>query len=177
MKNTLIGGLLVVSLLTRPSVSSKENNAYEMIYPSTQIVCVLKKEQDDNLDIEDKLNAIYENSVNIKQLIKQRESIVGQIQTKLDLLAYENAELTSTQVNSFVGFCDYCKKDSNNINSNIEYIENQNEISEVKKELFKINSNLNFVYQKLKEFIEIQLITISLLKEFVSIASNTLATI
>ncbi|MDR2939063.1 MAG: hypothetical protein LBV08_01945 [Clostridiales bacterium] len=167
----------MVSLLTRPSVSLAEKNAYEIIYPGAQIVCVIKKDDGDNFDIDDKLDDIFENSVNIKQLIKQRESVVGRIQTKMDLLAYENIELTGPQVESFVSFCNYYQEGSMKLNQNIEYIECQSEISEVKKELFKIDTNLNFVYKKLKEFIEIQLRTISLLKDFVSIALNTLATI
>ena len=176
--NTLIGGLLVVSLLTRPSICKSEKIAYELLKPTSQIVLVSKEaEEDGSTSINNTLKEISDNARDIKFLFKERRKLVEKIHIRMDVLAIARMQLTSEQMDSFKDFHCYHEENSLKLQEAVELCDNKHELDKVKREVLKRDSDISFIHATLKKIINYQLEAIYILREMIMMATNTLATI
>jgi hypothetical protein len=177
--NKIIGGLLVVSLLSRPAIFNVEYLAYQVLKAQSQIICVIKKSDEDETedvkDINKILTDIDENSRCITSLLKEKRKLVDKIQTRMDLLAYTKTTLNEFQIISFAEFSAIYKNENMALHNTMTKIEDNKEITKVKKEFMKKESDTNFIYNQLKEIMNYQLEAMQTLRSIVLSATNTLA--
>lgn len=180
--NKIVGGLLVVTLLSNPSIRKFDFLAYTVFKAETVIIAGIKKEQEDSSreltpsDVDDILEDIEKNSRNINVLLKAKYNIIGKIQSMMNLKAYTKTVMNDYQINTFQEFNSYYEAESKNLCRTLKVIEDE-KIENAKKEILKIDSDYNAVYSELKTINDYQYDAIYNLNNLIDMGSKTLAVI
>lgn len=152
---TIIGGLLVVSLLSRPSVMNFALWAYDALNKDNKIICVLKSD-DDNFDpqtareIDGMLVSIEENTRDITGLLKEKNKVLGKLETTLDLKRYAKEFLDDNQMDQYARFMSYVDVEKQELRKSLQKIDDAKYLSDAKNELLHTDVDYEFVYNELQ---------------------------
>lgn len=151
----IIGGLLVVSLLSGPAAVKVNLYAYELIKNQHQIIYVLKKNVDPRdkitkaADVDEAMKALEQNTRTIKTLLKDKNRIVGKIQTALDLRAYAKSPLDESQVNAFADFTALYAEEGGQLQDALTYIDDNKDLMTAKKEILHNQTDYEVVLREI----------------------------
>ena len=93
--HNIIGGLLLVSLLSNPPLLIVGN----ALHQEREIVYVVNQREDGRLD--GLLRLVTQNTKHITMLMQEKTRLIGQIETMMDLYSYEKKPLNQNQMTSF----------------------------------------------------------------------------
>lgn len=174
----IIGGLLVVSLLSRPAILNVSYLAYQVLKVQNQIICVSKRDEEEEIieatDIDDVLAEIENNKRVITTLLKEKEKFVAKIQSLMDVFSYSKITLKEEQMKTFGDFSDNYSSQNVELHNIIVKLEDDTEINKVKKEFFKKDTNLRIIYTNLKKILNYQLQAIKVLENIIFMAKATI---
>lgn len=174
-----IGGLLVVSLLSRPAVFNVHDLSYQILKVQNQFVCVFKRDEEEeiieSIDIDDALLQIENNKRIITSLIKEKDKFISKIQSIMDLFSHSKVILKQEQIKTFSDFSYNCNLENRELHKTLLKLEDSTELDEIKKEFFKKDSNLKIIYSKLKIIINYQVEAIKILEKIIFLAKNTVS--
>jgi hypothetical protein len=179
--NKIIGGLLVIALLSKPSVLKVDYLAYEIFKIQSNIIKVITKEfenkekQDITRDINDLLIDNDDNTRTITSLIKEKNFTSGKIKTMMELKAMAKIPFEEKQITGFTAFTNQYSLLSKSISDNLKKIESKKDLRMVTSEILHNDSSLDIIFNELKEINEIQWETIQDLNSVVDCAERTLA--
>jgi len=94
---------------------------------------------------------IAQDNLNIKRLLKNKNSVLGRIQTKMALNAYMKKKMTDEQISLFRDFYEEYEEKSDKINGELDEIEVRLARNDVKKEILSEETDYSAVMSALKE--------------------------
>ena len=162
----IVGGLLVLTLLSRPVAIKIDYIAYEILRSQTQIMQTLKKgdivknlhsdEEGEADKIEELIANIDSNTRSIMGLLKEKNKVVGQLETSLDIRAYAKKTLDEAQIQKLSAFSALYSEKGEALRNSLQKIEEKQNLNLVKKEILHTDSDLNYIYKELKELSDYQ---------------------
>ncbi len=178
--NKIIGGLVVATLLSNPSITKNDLIAYRVFQAQSVILAGIRKEQEERepsmLDVDDMLEDIDKNSREINTLLQNKYDIFGKIKSILNLKAYTKTVMSDYQIDVYCKFNECYCTESENINKTLNEIEKKH-IESVKKEIFRNESNFTAIYKELKTINDCQYDAIFNLNKIIDMGCKTLAVI
>jgi hypothetical protein len=180
--NKIVGGLLVVTLLSNPSIMKFDFLAYTIYKAETVIITGVKKEQErieqavTSSDVDGILSDIDKNTRSIRGLLKDKYNLISKIQSIMNLKAYTKTVMSDYQIDTFQKFNRYYEIESKNLTETLDNIENE-KIATAKWELLKTDASFQTVYQELKLINDSQYDAIYNLSNIIERGTKTLAII
>ncbi len=186
----IIGGLLVVTLLSRPAAFKLNLMAYEVTKPERKIIATLIKketgkekikyrvnsngETDVNKKMDDVITSIDDNNRALTKLLKEKNSVVGKIQTVMDLKAHTKTRMTDAQINKFSGFTSYVGIEGGILQDRLKKIDDKKNLINTKNEILHTNTNYSLVFTELNEIVTYQRDAIASLNRLIDAGNTTL---
>lgn len=150
MKN-IIGGLLVVSLMSTPAQAVGGYEEYDWGEMGRTAIYVLKYTKPYSGQIYGTLASIEDNTRKITALLAEKNRAVSAIYTAMDTFAQARAILTETQITKFSNFVARSKLHGAALQDALQTIDARKGLNEVKKELLHKDADFAFVYNELKD--------------------------
>lgn len=174
----VIGGLLVASLLSHPSLLRFDAIAYEILKSQQKIIYAIQKEkapdESEIKKIEDSLAAIGDNSREITELMKDKKKTVAKIQTALDLKAYTRSSMNEEQIALFRTFHSNMNEEASILQEALQKIDNKKDLALAKKEILHTNADYELIYRELNEIAEHQRDVVFSLNNMIDCGQKTL---
>lgn len=153
----IIGGLLVLSLLTSPYMKV-DIIAYEVYKSQNQIISYVKKysSQEDAEDeispvkVEGLMNEIERNNRSINSLLKSNREVIASVHEAVAIKSRTNEKLTEEQMVVYKEFSDYYNKELNDLNRTLSQISDKDVMSKVKSEICSTETDYSGLYNELK---------------------------
>jgi peptidoglycan hydrolase CwlO-like protein len=148
-----IGGLLMVTLMSSPSVLKVDYLAYEVLKTQKQIIYVIRKEMEGSeksaviAQIDEIMSEIDTQQQNITSLLKHRNKLTEKIQTALDLRAHTKTPLDDTQLTAFAQFTEICGTEGSILSSRLN---TQERLNEAKSEILHNNTDCEALLSELR---------------------------
>lgn len=154
--NTFIGGLLVLSLLSRPTCESIKYAAYDVFKEKNQIICVIKKDiqglgKEDTKEIDNVMKDIEYQSRNIKSLLKEKNKVFGKIQTALDLRVYSKKPMSENEIDNFNAFTGFYEQERSVLTETFKKIDYAKELTVAKNEMLHKDTDYDLILKELSE--------------------------
>ncbi len=153
----IIGGLLVVSLLSKPNFVCVSALAYDIFTEDNKLVCVIKKEPEEInagiviAEINETLKEIQNNSKIINELLIEKNKIMCKIDTSLNLMRYAKKTLNDEQIKTYKTFMEKYYSETEAIKKSLEAIDKKKNLNAVKNEVLHNNiCDYAIAYDELK---------------------------
>lgn len=178
----IVGGLLVLSFLTRPSISKSESTAYNLIYPNTEIVSLYKKKTSNSKSDIDIINQLIDNISDSRREItyqlKKKFKASANLKVKMDLLSMTKATLTDNQIKEYRKFVSLCKEEELKLLAVTETAKSNDNFEVIKDEICLNNAcNTSTIIGEFKRLFSYQQEQIYLIKSITRLTENLLAII
>jgi len=181
--NKFIGGLLVATLLARPAMLRVDFLAYEVYKAQSQLLAIVKKYEDERLqivdadDIDNMLVDIDKNRRCIRRLLGDKNTVYGHIQTTMHVKARARATMTDQQIDSYQAFTAQYEEESSALSRQLSDIEQKMTLQTIKTEIARNDTDLTLLYKELKSLNDSQYDTIFGLTGLIEKGHRTLAAI
>jgi len=157
----IIGGLLVMTILTSPSYVAKADGGFDMLRALRSPVYVVWAAVDNNdansLDaINQKMSAIDANRRRISVLLDNRNQMLAQIQTKMDFYSQTRAALPPEKINAFANFMSYSADAWPQIKSSLNEIGEPGNFSGVSGEIMSDDTDYEYISVELSDMLAAQ---------------------
>ena len=178
--NKVIGGLLVATLLCRPALLRVDFIAYEVFKAQSRLFEIARKYEEDELqvieekDIDDILTDIDSNRQHIVRLLRDKNQVYGQIQTVMQAKAIARDAMSETQIDAYRVFTDQYEQAQGSLEVQLTEMDKQFTLKETTKEIIRVDSDFNFLYQELKNLNDCQYDTIFNLHGLIEMARKAL---
>lgn len=174
----IVGGLLVLSILTRPSISKLDS----FIYPSTEIVSLYKKKTSNTKSDIDIINELIDNISDSKREItyqlKKKFKTTATLNAKIDLLSITKARMTDKQIKEYRKFVALCKEEESKLLAVTETAQSNDNFEVIKDEICLNNAcNTSTIIGEFKRLFSYQQEQIYLIKSITRLTENLLAII
>ena len=177
-----IGGLLVSVLLSSTSAEPIDKQAdaycftYELHIPSKNAKSGLavNKEKPHLLKIDELIGAISSQTRNLKNLLKEKTSVIDKLQTLLDFRAYTRKPLNEFQLNSFTRFTGFYNQEAGALQNTLRKIDADKELMTAKKELLHKEANFIAIIDELTSFSNSLDDAASYLRSIIELGNSTL---
>ena len=154
--NKFIGGLLVATLLARPTLLRVDFIAYEIYRAHSRLIAIVRKYEDEQLqiieerDIDELLVDIDTNKQHILRLTKHKNRVFAQIQTTMQEKAKSRERMTDEQINAYQQFTTQYSSQTDELNQTFTQMNIQTKLHETKKEIAKKDTDFSKLYRELK---------------------------
>ena len=179
----IIGGLLVISLLSRPSLLKIDYIAYEIYKASGLIIKNIrsiqeKTEKEVGLeDVDMAFESIDKNSKGISKLLKDLNNVMGKMNTVMQLKSMTKEVMSEEQVSAFQGFSQYYNEETGVLNETLSTISNKMELKNIKLEIASESTDCEEVYNQLKIISDHQYDAIININKIITAAEDTICVI
>lgn len=170
--NTFIGGLLVLSLISKSTPIGVTFVAYDVLRTKDQIIYLMKKD-DEPLEVkEDDINDIMDDiareSRELKSLLKEKCQVVGSMEVKMDLNVHTKAKLSNNQINDFKSFNKNVVETEAELSSLFGNLSQKKEFALLQNEILHNDTDMDFVYRELNQISITQKKAIEKLSSFIN---------
>ncbi|MDR1532582.1 MAG: hypothetical protein LBS62_10470 [Clostridiales bacterium] len=145
---TIIGGLLVVSLMSTSAQVRADYDEYEE--KPRNAIYVIKCVKHYAEQIYSTLANIEDNTRKITSMLVEKNKAVRGVYSAMEGFAQVRAALNDTQINTFASFVSVSKDHEEALRASLQTIDSRKGLSEVKRELLHKNADFAFVYNELK---------------------------
>ena len=176
--NRIIGGLLVMTLLSRP-VSIDPSVYYEKYTTFVQSFEAIKREEDEEISaakIDDLFKGIEKNNRKIKRLLKSKYDLHVKIQAAMEVRSKISLPMTETQMSAYQSYYSQYSESRIELNLKLDEIERDCRI-DGQRESFSLVPNRTSLYNQLKRIYKNQMAAIYELICLVELSSKTFAII
>ena len=156
LKN-VIGGLLMVSMLTAPPPADLNYMAYMALRNQIRIVFVDDTEaRAMPEDIDQAMAGMEENARLITYLLRERTATLCKIKARMDVLSYSKIPFDEQQIAGYASFISSYQKNSQDLEILLKAVEGGKNLSIVQKEIMSENTDYNQIMSQLGEIISAQ---------------------
>lgn len=157
--NKLLGGLLVVSLLSSP-MTKIDFIAYELLKAGHTIIKraedYTEERQVAREDVDSALASINNNSRCLNALLSEKTYALEKVKTVMDSKIRSNQAMTEKQMEEFKAFNDSLAKENETLKSRLKNIKSNDAINDAMNELLDDRTDYNLVYNWLSVIYENQ---------------------
>lgn len=164
----------MVAILTSPSLGKIDYISFELFKNLNQkpVIIVLNSEDDERKRASELIDGVFEdiekNTRYLSDLLKERESLLAQIETKMDLYSMAKVSLSDEQIDNFANFMSYSSQSKNELKELLMQIDTKRDLSEVTKEILHIDTDYEFVYSELDVIRSFQYKAIDNLNDYIT---------
>ena len=164
MNRKLLGGILVITLIVKPSIFTVEILAYEMFRANKQAIQIMQKKDDeyektlkevDSIDVDRIIFNIENNANNIKNLLQEKNKVVSNVQALMDLRSYEKTNLSELQITAFQEFTSCYQQEVVKLEATLNSLQ-ETDFLLVRNEILKTESDYNIILSELQVISEKQ---------------------
>lgn len=173
--NKIIGGLLVVAMLSSPRVLQYDFLANEMYKANESLINFLKSNEEKEIgaeDIEFVMNEIDENRRYISLLIDRKKECVNDIEEILIEKSSKKVFLTDEQVEKFNDFKTLISNKNVDAVNSMSYVTNE-DFNDIQKEVLHTDVDYEYIYYKFYDFYKNQSEVIDYLTSVINEANLT----
>ncbi|MDL2248255.1 hypothetical protein LJB89_00995 [Tyzzerella sp. OttesenSCG-928-J15] len=178
--NKLIGGLLIISLLSRPAILRVDFIAYEFFKSNTVIINSLKKEdlyieeESDDEVINNLMDTIDGNKRTIDNLMEEKRTIVANLDNVMKEKAVTRQALNSEFILEFQEFNKIYNEERGDVEYNIDTL-NSTDFTAIQQNMLHNEVDYSYIIAEFEEVIESQNKVITFLESLVNKGKDTLA--
>ncbi len=179
--NMIIGGFIIISLLSRPSVIKTDFIAYEVFKTRQNIIKVITKEYEnrENVTVSSEIdNLLAKNNDNFRQLVslvKKKNYVSGRFQVLMQLREASRVPFSQNQIKAISEFGKTYSEENTKLMSAIKNIESKKLLQSSISELLQKDSSFEIIYGELKNINDYQLDAIDRLKAIINKGNEMLA--
>lgn len=152
----IIGGLLVISFLSRPSLLRFDYIAYEIYKASGQILKNIMSIQEtaekkiEPADVDMAFESVGKNSKGISKLLKDLNNVMGKMNTVMQLKSIANDTMSEEQITTLHDFSEYYNTEAEALNDTLSIISEKIVLKDVKLAIMQEDTDHKQVYDELK---------------------------
>ncbi|MBE6013336.1 MAG: hypothetical protein E7234_12405 [Lachnospiraceae bacterium] len=175
----IVGGLLVLSMLSGIERHDVNLIAYELYKSKTAIFDNLERDYDvvdkayTEKDIESIMSDMDHNKRYISELIDKKKNSLARIENILKEKADNKIYLTKGQIDKFNEFSKLCEEERGNVQDSLELITNI-ELNDIQKHMLHKDIDYDYIYRELYNIVKGQNDIIEYLNKIIREADNTI---
>ena len=179
--NKVIGGLLILTLLSRPAIIRVDYIAYEVFKSNNILINYLRKndiheieseKEEDRIDI--LMTEIDYNKRAINTLMKEKKQIVADLEKAMKNKAIAREILSEEFILEFKEFNELYEREKSAIQADINAMANT-DFNSIQKEILHTETDYEYIVAEFEQLTKCQNSIISFLKDLVSKGNQTLS--
>lgn len=176
--NKIIGGLLVLSMLSRPGIIKVDYFAYEIYKSNASIINYLKRTEApvlnyDKEEIDMIMTEIDNNKRQITELVELKNDSLKQMDSILKEKSVKKVLLTSEQMEKFAAFSKFYSTRSENVREKMDYV-SSDDLNDIQQQVLHNDINYRYIYEKFEGIAKNQNEIIDYLTVIINEANDTI---